>query len=163
MIDGEIKGLYQLQIFLLKYTNTQNFNKIYQKLKEGTNSPYGHQFHFLFSETKNHVIVSTYDPVEKEEVNTLFLKMGKNGLYIPTQRIQLEGLKLETFDRRFRPGIFDVSDDCASKISDIINEYKKLSKTRLNQYRFIPKLKDRIFELTINRNNKMEEKYSFSA
>lgn len=91
--------------------------------------------------------------VEDEILCTLLLKKGATGYYLPKEMPPKKGLSLDAFEKAFRPGVFNVSDKCIDNVVNFIHDWKNLSKNRLRQYRFQPKINDNQFHITIYRDN----------
>lgn len=93
-----------------------------------------------------------------ECLGIVHLKINKRGeLYIPTRSEPKLGMSLQRFEKVFKPGTFNVSDDCATKVVEYINEWKNLAKVRLKEYKFQPKLvKDTLVIQVYKKNREYE-------
>lgn len=86
------------------------------------------------------------DIMRKDEslIDTIHLKVSKNKrLYLPVKNPPKVGMSLSSFEKAFRPGVFDVSDECVDKVLEYIDSWKGYTKAKLKHYKFEPKIIDR--------------------
>lgn len=103
---------------------------------------------------KGRVSISIMKP-DNEVLGIIHLKINnQKKLYIPRKNKPKVGMSLQSFEKAFRPGIFNVSDECASKVVDWINEWKVLTKAKLKHYKFQPKIEDRVLKIKVYKDHK---------
>lgn len=91
----------------------------------------------------------------EHELGVLHLKINaRNQLYIPKRNEPELGMSLEKLERVFKPGPFNVSDECVAVVSNWINEWKIIQKKYLKEYKFQPKINNKVFAIKVYRNNK---------
>lgn len=99
-------------------------------------------FKFLIRIYSARVTIEIYR-LDDSLVDKVHLKISQNKrIYLPFKNPPKVGISLQHFEKSFRPGVFDVSDECVNKVLEFIDSWKHLTKAKLKHFKFEPRIKE---------------------
>lgn len=144
----QVSGTFELQNTLAPFTEDMKLVEIMKAVNEKLDT--GEMFRPLFEIRIYNGRASIIIMKSNEEIGIVHMKINyQKRFYIPFKNPPKVGMSLQSFEKSFRPGVFNVSDECASKVVDWINEWKVLTKAKLKHYKFQPKIEDRILKIKV--------------
>lgn len=147
------KGQFFLQNELEPYTDEKTLIEVNRLINQKIISAEIHKPIFDIKSYKERVSVSILNQ-DNSVLGIIHLKINaRKRLYIPKKNEPKVGMSLQRFEKVFRPGVFNVSDECVDKVADFITDWRRLSKKLLKEYKFEPRVKGDIFSIKIYRKN----------